>query len=240
MCNECLARHHRHCWREGGERCSACLASVAAGVGGDAAAKPGASAAASAPTAIPGSSLTDLAPDVRERLERELQPGERILWTGQPAPWRTLRVAATLAVAVFGLPWTAFATLMLLSFANDAVEHGGLLHWTPVVMLSCFVLVGVGMLAAPLWGLRGAARTAYAVTSQRVILVEGEGWRAVSVRVYGREALASLIRIEHEDGSGDLVLEETPGRNGVNYRRGLMAIPRVREVEALLRSVLAR
>ncbi|MBC8140345.1 MAG: hypothetical protein H7Y38_02760, partial [Armatimonadetes bacterium] len=40
-------------------------------------------------------------------LESAREPGEQLLWTGRPAPWRTVR--GEWAAFVFAIPWTAFA-----------------------------------------------------------------------------------------------------------------------------------
>lgn len=239
VCNECLARHHRHCWGEGGERCSNCRSTTAAGGGGGGPREPRpAPRPTAAPKPLEGASLEALPPFVRERLEAELEKGEQVLWAGQPAGWRTLPVLQSLAMALFAVPWTGFAVFWIV-MASSATGGGGPAAFMPLFGVP-FVLVGLAMLSSPLWALRGAARTGYAVTDRRVIVCETSAWGTTAARSFGPEVLPAMTRNDHPDGRGDLVLHTEPGRRGMDQQRGLMSIARVREVEALVRQVLGK
>jgi hypothetical protein len=105
-----------------------------------------------------------------------------------------------------------------------------------------FLAVGLGMLTSPIWMGRRALRTCYALTNRRVIVWEPGWFGGVQVRSYRPPELGSMTRNQRSDGSGDLIFREftTFGPNGRRNvtRHGLMAIERVQEVEALIRSTL--
>jgi hypothetical protein len=84
-----------------------------------------------------------------------------------------------------------------------------------------------------------ALRTTYAVTDRRVlILVRGKRRKVES---YGPSAISGIERKELADESGDLVFARRQEKDGDGGQRSvevkLVGIPRVREVERLLRSL---
>jgi hypothetical protein len=201
---------------------------------------------------------TDLSPDslppkVAARVEAELQPGEKLVWLGQPSPWRGF--VASLFVAGIGLFFVGFALVWFLltgglalltgAAAGNQPEAGAL----PAAFLGCFslcalpfVLVGALLLGAPLWSRYAAKRTCYAITDRRAILWEPRAFGAWQVRSYGPGSLRELSRVERADGWGDLILDEyqTRDSDGGRHitRRGFFGIPNVHEVERLLRQTL--
>jgi hypothetical protein len=82
------------------------------------------------------------------------------------------------------------------------------------------VLIGLGGLCAPLWLRRRATTIVYAITDQRVITIDGR--RSRTVRSFLPQDITDLRRVEHPDGSGDLVLrtEWGAGRSGARGGRG--------------------
>ncbi|MBX3469088.1 MAG: hypothetical protein KF878_19630 [Planctomycetes bacterium] len=249
VCNECLARHHRGCWEEGGDRCAGCRSTVAAGAGGAASGRRvelAPPAVAPKPSPGPerrsvrplGGGLGDLPPDVAARLESELEKGEQVLWAGQPARALLVHVAATLPMVLFAIPWTAFAVFWV-GMATWGVSQAGPGPQLCFPLFGVpFVLVGLGMLSSPYWALKAASRTGYAVTDRRVIVCETNGWGTSSTRTYGPEELRSMDRVEHRAGHGDLVIEVERGHKGHVTRRGLLGLQGAREVEALIRAAL--
>jgi len=184
---------------------------------------------------------------LQHELERELAPGERVVWSGQPIPSRYSR--GSWGLVLFGIPWTAFAvfwTVMAFigtrSMRGDDAMSTGFRWFFPLWGLP-FVLVGVGMLSAPWWGRRRAARVLYAITDRRALVLEPGGRGARTVKSFEPAALQSLERIEHPDGSGDLVFSRQNWRDSDGDRRstqaGFTGVPRVREVEELIRKLAA-
>jgi hypothetical protein len=188
---------------------------------------------------------TPLPPDIEARLRRELQPGERLVWSGQPL---TKRIAlTTLPIVLFGIPFTAFAVFWM-SMALGMGMGGmggprvpGFFGWIFPLFGVPFVLVGVGMLTAPIWMIWRSKRTCYAITDRRAI-VQGAGFGgAIETRSFEPAALDNIRRIEYPAGDGDLVFEETitdrEGQRG-RTRIGFVGIAEVRTVEDLLRKTL--
>jgi len=95
------------------------------------------------------------------------------------------------------------------------------------------------MICAPLFARRAAGRTAYAVTDRRAIIFSG-GWRRTT-RSFAPDKLGDIERVEHEDGSGDLIFERQisyhAGHSDNGHRHpnvtpiGFFAVPQVHEVQ---------
>ena len=199
--------------------------------------------------------LTTLPPDVRSRIQSELDSGERLLWAAQPDPKRFAR--GSIFIVLFGIPWTAFALFWIfmasgglwglfdggMDFPRDQMPFQLISLCFPLFGLP-FVLIGLGMLTAPHWAKRKALRTAYAVTDRRVILLEAGFWNSITTRTYMPPQLQRMTRTERPDGSGNLILEHYTWRDSDGDRRhgqhGLMAIDRVRDVEELIRTNLLK
>jgi hypothetical protein len=133
-------------------------------------------------------------------LERELEPGERILWSGgQPARINL----AGFAIWLFGVPWTAFALFWMAMAATgvEATDGAGALAWA----FPPFVAAGIAMLAAPFGPLLAARRVLFAVTDRRVVRIGLFGKR-LWTRWVERERIDEITRTERPDGSGSLQL----------------------------------
>lgn len=166
-------------------------------------------------------------------LRDELAPGEAVVWEGRPRVG-TL-ILRSLPTSFFGLFFFGFVAVWIF-LASHSVEGG----WMSVFAIPLLV-IGAGMVLAPLWAALGAGRTRYAVTDRRVVLCEPSGL-GIRIRSYSPAALANIVRTRRWDGSGDLIFEEVrtrgaQGRDRVT-QRGFRAIPDVRRVEALIRSTL--
>src|SRR5579875_316473 len=126
------------------------------------------------------------------RVRSELEPGEQLLWVGQPRPSRF--VYQTLPIVFFGIPWTAFALLWtgmaiwgLWGNAGAApMQAQGMMGGVFSVCFPLwglpFILIGLGMLSSPFWAIRRAKRTCYALTDRRAIHIEAGAFRSVEVR----------------------------------------------------------
>ncbi|MCA9041773.1 MAG: hypothetical protein KDA65_15575, partial [Planctomycetaceae bacterium] len=102
-----------------------------------------------------------------------------------------------------------------------------------------FVLIGFAMLSSPLWSARAARRTIYVLTTERAITFEG-GY-STTITSYKPEQLQELQRVQHADGSGDLIFEKIATRDSDGDRhtteRGFFGIPDVKAVEDRVRSL---
>jgi hypothetical protein len=174
--------------------------------------------------------------DLRLMVERELQDGERVMWMEQPRPGGLIWTA--LPIVLFAIPWTGFAVFWMVNAWRMGSDLWFALFGLP------FVLVGLGMLSAPLWLLRKARRTVYAVTDRRAFTLVGG--RSVAVENFRPEQLTHLSTKERADGSGDIVFSTAlqPGISSQyspqGIRNGFFGVPNVKEAETFLRALAAR
>jgi hypothetical protein len=183
---------------------------------------------------------------MRQLLDREIASGERLIWYAQPRPGRLAWRATPLVL--FGIPWTAFAVFWMCGAAGFSMPHldkdMGPMSWMPLLFPLFglpFVLIGLGMLLSPLWLMRKASRTLYAITDRRAIVFSG-GW-STTITSYGPERLTQLTRKERPDGSGDIIIAPLLMVNNYDQGRrtpwgeGLFGVAQVHEVEELLRKI---
>lgn len=152
----------------------------------------------------------NLTHELRQMVETELNKNESSLWAGQPRPGRM--AVKAIPIALFAIPFTAFAVFWICGasgFKMPDFSEGGF-SFFPLFGLP-FLLVGLGMLSAPLWKIRSAKRTIYVLTDKRAIIFEG-GWRA-HIRSFSPDQLQDLTRKQHADGSGDIVFKREVTNN---------------------------
>lgn len=186
--------------------------------------------------------------DRDQLLQNELGKNEKLLWSGRPRSRRALW--ATLPIVLFGIPWTLFSLFWVgMAIGMPMMAPAG--HGPPVAVRIIFplfglpfVLVGLGMLSTPYWLGRRMKKTTYAVTTERVLILEPSWFgRALNVTSLGPEQLDALTKTVHPDGSGDLQLTGPfigPYTNRGSYRaaRAFYGIPDVNEVERIIRTQL--
>ena len=184
--------------------------------------------------------LTDEAaipPEDRVRLE--LHATERLLWAGAPIP---ARYGWQLGWPYFlmSVPWLVFFAYwewLLLAKAPRPV-------WIMAVAGIPFILGGLGMLVRPFWLRLEARRTTYGITTDRAVIASPGRTRSFDLREmrgidlrFGKDGSGSLyfgaelvpIRSHHKH----IADEDSPPR--VTMRKlGFVALPEVREVEAIL------
>ena len=142
--------------------------------------------------------------DLREKIDRELAPGEVIHWVDQPIA--RLLTAGSIIRFLFGIPWTAFFlfwtwhTLGLKTLFMNGLTSSMLLPLFGVP----FLLIGFAMLSAPLTAKRNSQNIVYIVTDQRAISFEGIKPR--TIRSYLPNQLQSVYRQENKNGSGNVII----------------------------------
>ena len=188
-------------------------------------------------------SLNSILPlDLQEMVNRELEPGERIVWMDMPIP-RFFTPVSTGAF-LFGIPWTAFA-LFWTAGAAWGVSHSdpgtGLFRLFPLFGVP-FILVGLGMLSSPLWAYRRAKHSVYVITDRRAITLTGI--RSTTIRSYSPEQLHTIHRREKRDGTGDVYFERRTWKDSEGDSRsediGFLRIHNPREIERMLKALAAR
>lgn len=177
--------------------------------------------------------------------EREMQSGERIEWLGQPIAKQIAK--KTWPIVLFGIPWTAFAIFWVVTATTMTQGKDGIGAFAIFPLFGLpFVLIGVGMLTAPVWAKKAAANRVYVITDRRALVIQGG--RKLRVQSYAPEQLVDLSRVEQPDGSGDIsftsgvVVDVRLGRNRsrISPINGFQAVANVREVETRLQALAAR
>ena len=176
-------------------------------------------------------------PSPLEAIQDEMRASERLVWADRPSPGR-LAVSA-LPMSFFGIFFFGFAVFWMVgaSQAMDGSEPG-VFALFPLFGLP-FVLVGLGILLAPLWVYMRAHRTVFAITSERLIIKKGR-----TVKSYEPEEIENIERTDHSNGLGDVIfareLYRTRGRHGSRTRTrkiGFLGIADAREIEDAVRKL---
>ncbi len=138
--------------------------------------------------------------DAARLLAGALTPDENVLWAGRPDVRRTSRVDGRLVG--LGLFWTAVAGAGFWGFTTTllSAEYDGISTAARVVFLSVaaapFVAVAAYCLGGHVWARRRRrARTAYAITTTRVLAATPALWflGALRVRELARSSLGEVV-----------------------------------------------
>lgn len=150
---------------------------------------------------LPATTRAPLPPSLEAQLQRELQPGERVVWVGRP----TLSWARRRAIpgVVFASLWYGFLAL----FAYLGSNVGSILAFTAL-----FGIVGLFVVLAFLADLMSPYRSFYAVTDRRALLVRGP--RRQDVRSLRPGEIGPRLVERAADGDVVLALELVPGESG--------------------------
>lgn len=184
-------------------------------------------------------SKLQIPPRLREIIDRELEPREVIQWIEQPIP--QFFTAESIGSVLFGIPWTAFA----LFWTWGASGFGTLFTQglTPIILFPLFgvpfILVGFGMLSAPIWTRRQALQTVYLITDRRAISIEGG--KTSTIRNYYPKQLQTVYRQENKDGTGNVLITVRYWKDHDGDQRkeniGFMRIRNPQRVEKLLKAL---
>jgi hypothetical protein len=129
-------------------------------------------------------------------IERELGPGERILWSGQPRQGLTLRGSDAFMIP-FSLLWGGFAFFWEWSVLQSGAPAFFVLWGIPFVAVGIYIILGRFFVEA--WQ---RARTYYAVTDERILIVDG--LFKTTVRSVSLRALTDMSLSEKSDGEGSI------------------------------------
>jgi len=166
--------------------------------------------------------------DLKKRVEKELQPGERVEWLGMPVP----RFFSPGALAAFfsGILCTTLSILWALGYASQEKIALDL----PMFIVSPFLIFGLGLTSVPIWAFRSWLKTIYIITDKRAITIEAGG--ASTIRSYSSDMLKHIYIKNRNDGRGDVLI---PGRHppaGSNTGKAkIFGFLRVRDPEEIER-----
>jgi hypothetical protein len=176
--------------------------------------------------------------DAQLRAQSELQSGESLYWTGTADPRRLALTA--LPASIFGIPFAGFALFWIsqayhASSAMSKSSHNAFTSGFQVFPLFGlpFLLIGLGVILAPLWAFLKGGNTVYAVTNQRVMVIAGSSNR--SVKSLTPADIRSVDHRERPDGSGDIVITTNAFTRSNNnlaspVNVALCGIPNVKQV----------
>ena len=146
-------------------------------------------------------------------ISRQLDQGERLLWSGQPRGGVRLRGQDVFLIP-FSLMWGGFAifwefgVLKNISKIHNAMGIIFPLWGVPFVMVGLYLIFGRFIVDA-----RSRSKTLYGVTNERIIIVSGIFTR--QTKSLPLRALTDISITEKADGSGTISFGPTVGMNGV-------------------------
>jgi hypothetical protein len=227
--------------------CPKCGALLAVGVNGGAAAPP------PAPPAPPRSAdvlaRSELSAAERQRLEAELEAGERLVWAGKPAASVAFVRGWLIAVAFFFAAGVCLLILVLTVGRGLAGDGWGILFAVlPGVFAAGFLAVG---LAWPFLARRRAERTVYAFSDRRALAWDSSFLLGRVKHVVYDPAELSGLQLTPITGGADAVgnlifaaravtRQTSKGREYTGAIRllGFFYVRRAAEVERLMREEL--
>ena len=168
-------------------------------------------------------------------LERQLAPGEQLLWQGRPLKLHGPRSGMQKLVAAVFLGFACFWEVNAL----QALFVGGLFGIIFPLFGIPFILVGLKLFFPGLGAGSRLRQTVYGITTRRAITVSRG-----RVTAWDLDAVASVEKFYHKDGTGDLVLSngqvEHYWHNGHSHTRAVTltfyGLADVDAAEAALRS----
>jgi len=134
--------------------------------------------------------------EVRQELQRELAPQEKLLWVGQPRQGLLLR-SADLFLIPFSLLWGGFAVFWEASVVRTGAPFFFKLWGVPFVLVGIYIVFGRFFVDA-----RQRRRTFYGVTDQRVVIITGLFGRSIQSLDLG--SLPGLSLDEKANGQGTI------------------------------------
>lgn len=131
-------------------------------------------------------------------IERELSPGEKLLWSGRPKQGFILRAADAFMIP-FSLLWCGFAIFWEYNVINQSAPLFFMLWGIPFVLIGLYIVAGRFFVDA-----KSRERTFYGVTNERILIVNGLFSR--QTKSLPLRTLSDLSLTERADGSGTITL----------------------------------
>ena len=187
----------------------------------------------------------DLDEDALARIKSELDPGERLLWTGRPRPKSAEFSTAFKVWGVIGLVLFLPGAISWVRVARNPLGpiEGPLFFWPLCGAVAVFILlVMLVSRKALMSSVVRAGSTLYAVSDRRAMAwIPGDKAGSMQVFSFRKGAISVISRVEHPDGSGDVVFAKTrsdPEMYEPLAFSGFQEIENVRRVEEQVRRTL--
>jgi len=172
-----------------------------------------------APYRAPGFARAELPTHFAAELLAELEPGERVFWTGVPEPAALARRA--LGELVMPLVFNGFVLALVALCSRD----GGSLALGAVPLLA----LGLPLFQAPLGAWQAMRTTFYAVTDRRALVFDAEAILSVA----RDDIVAVRVAPRGRGSAGDVAfVVRSPNRPGVAF----LSVPDAPSVARLLRA----
>ena len=139
-----------------------------------------------------------------EALSSYLDPGERLLWSGQPRTGIRLRAQDAFLIP-FSLLWCGFVVFWETSVFKTEAPLFFRLWGIPFILMGLYIVFGRFLMDA-----RSRARTVYGVTNERILIVGGS--MAQQIKSLSIRNLADISLTERRDGSGTITFGQVPFR----------------------------
>ncbi len=156
-------------------------------------------------------------------VRRELRDREHPVYIGKPDPLR-FAVRQIIPTYIAGIGWIGMLVVYVMpDFLSEDPSILG------IIVFALFFLIGLGILASPLWLYQRGLRTIYVVTNRRLLVLNG--WLKPSVIDYEPTVLNYIERKERSDGSGTVYFLRETGASGAPEKRGFLFVPDAQEAE---------
>jgi len=134
--------------------------------------------------------------DATQVIQSELEPRERLLWTGQPAQGIKLR-GSDIFMIPFSFLWGGFAIFWEYSVIEKGAPFFFMLFGVPFVLVGLYIMFGRFYVEA-----KQRAKTFYGVTNERVVIASGLFRK--KVKSLNLRTLTDISLSESSNGSGSI------------------------------------
>lgn len=168
-----------------------------------------------------------------QALDRELRRSEKMLWSGAPRQRVVLRPTDGFLIP-FSVLWTGFVVFWEYQVISRHAPLLFLLWGMPFLLAGAYFVFGRFLVDS-----HQRARTCYAVTDERIIIVSGLGSR--EVKSLPLQTLSEMTMRERSDGSGTITFGPVDTRftiwTGIPYPGANKQLPPMFELIPDVRSV---